>query len=48
MRNLFNNIWLILWQETYFDEDMKRVAVPLKETEAVKVSSYVVPFSENL
>ena len=43
MRNLFNNVCLILWQETYFDEDMKRVAVPLRGTEAVKVSSYVVP-----
>ena len=30
-------------QETYFEEDMKRVAVPLRKTEAVKVC---IPFQK--
>jgi len=41
-------MYFILWQETYFEEDMKRVAVPLRETEAVKVCSYFLPFSDYL
>jgi len=45
MEQYFLTIDVLLWQETYFEEDMKRVAVPLRETEAVKVCSYYYFFA---
>jgi len=39
LASLFSQQSELLDEETYFEDDMKRVAVPLRETEAVKVCS---------